>query len=167
MAVLKNILLNWIAPLVLALAVLEVVQTFRRPDVAVEAGGLAPDFALHDTDGKVVRLSELRGRPVLVNFWGTWCGPCRAELPGLASFARKHPEVTVLGLAVDSGSWRQLARSRKELDIPFTVLESESAVSRAWGVSVLPTTFLVDADGHVAQSHVGILTPLRLGRWLR
>lgn len=166
MQVLKNVLINWVAPLVILFVVLSLVQQLRRPDVEL-VGGLAPGFSLVDTEGNEVALSDFRGKDVIVNFWGTWCGPCRAELPGLNRFAKKNPEVVMLGIAIDSGDWKKLAQEKKRLAISFPVLEARSAVSRAYGVRSLPSTFHIDEDGHLAKSHVGVITPLQLAAWVR
>lgn len=140
-----------------AAAVLFVVIQQLRPDpeVQVDGAGLAPDFALRATDGSTVRLSELRGRKVVVNFWATWCGPCRLELPSFASFSRANPDVVVLGVAVDSGTPAQLAAARKNLDIPYAVLINDGRVDDLYGVSSLPTTFIIDEQGRIRDAQVG------------
>lgn len=167
MAVVKNILLNWVLPILLLFAGMAGLQHLRAPEVQTEEGGLAPSFTLLNTEGMPVRLEDFRGKDVIVNFWGTWCGPCRAELPGLNRFAKKNPEVVMLGIAIDSGDWKKLAQEKKRLAISFPVLEARSAVSRAYGVRSLPSTFHIDEDGHLAKSHVGVITPLQLAAWVR
>ncbi len=167
MAVVKNILLNWVLPILLLFAGMAGLQHLRAPEVQTEEGGLAPSFTLLNTEGMPVRLEDFRGKDVIVNFWGTWCGPCKAELPGLNRFARKNPEVVVLGLAIDSGDPTALKRAKKQLGIEFEVLESVPRVGRAWGVSTVPTTFHVDPEGVLQRSHVGIVTPLTLAAWTR
>ena len=166
MEVLKNVLLNWVLPLALALAVLAGFQALRKPEVAAGEGCLAPGFTLRDSDGGEVSLEQFRGRPVILNFWGTWCAPCRAELPGISKFSRKHPEVVVLGLAVDSGPPKELAEARRRLDIPFVVLEATDAVKSSYGVRSVPTTFYVDPEGVLRKSHVGVVTPMQLSGWV-
>ncbi|HCP47109.1 MAG TPA: hypothetical protein DIU15_13775 [Deltaproteobacteria bacterium] len=111
-------------------------------------------------------LSELRGQKVLINFWGTWCPPCRKELPALTRFASEHPEVAVLGLAVDSGNLDALREAKEQYGIGFSVLRSEDAVEQAYGVSRLPTTFLVDEQGRVEKYKVGQVTRRELKGWL-
>ncbi len=165
MEVLKNVLLNWVAPLVVLFALLSAYQVWTAPEVEVGADGLAPDFSLLNVEGEPVALSDFRGQQVVVNFWGTWCGPCKAELPGLNRFARKNPDVVVLGLAVDSGDPPDLKEAKASLGIPFTVLDCTGAVKRQWGVSKVPTTFLVDREGRVKKSHVGVITPVQLAAW--
>lgn len=165
--VLKNIFMNWVLPVAVLFLILSAVQFLRRPEVTVGDGGLAPEFALLNSEGETVRLADFRGQDVIVNFWGTWCGPCRAELPGLNRFAKTNPDVAVLGLAIDSGDPKALKRAKKELGIQFEVLESRNPVKRAYGVTTVPTSFHVDPEGVLQASHVGIVTPLHLKAWTR
>ncbi|MCP4867721.1 MAG: TlpA family protein disulfide reductase [Proteobacteria bacterium] len=166
MEVLKNVLMNWVLPVVVLFIVLTGYQAFTAPEVELDGEGLAPDFTLMDTSGAPVSLSNFRGQEVVVNFWGTWCGPCKAELPGLNRFARKNPNVVVLGLAVDSGDPPELLAAKGTLDIPFEVLDCTGKVKRQWGVTKVPTTFLVDGEGVLRKSHVGVITPVQLAAWV-
>ncbi|MBN94067.1 MAG: hypothetical protein CL928_08340 [Deltaproteobacteria bacterium] len=148
------------------LAALVAFETMFAPKPAVAVGGEAPEFGLPATEGEPVVLSELRGQKVLINFWGTWCPPCRKELPALTRFASEHPEVAVLGLAVDSGNLDALREAKEQYGIGFSVLRSEDAVEQAYGVSRLPTTFLVDEQGRVEKYKVGQVTRRELKGWL-
>ena len=167
MDVLRNVLLNWVLPVLLVLAVLAGVQWFNKPEVKVGASGEAPDFTLTDTHGTAVSLSEFRGKKVLLNFWESWCGPCKAEIPGINRVARKNPGVVVLGLASDSGDLAALRIAKEDLGIQFRVVHSNASVRADYGVKKVPTTFLIDEQGRVAKSHVGVVTPVTLGAWLR
>lgn len=166
MEVLKNVLMNWVLPVVVLFVVLTGYQALTAPEVELDGDGLAPDFTLMDTRGSPVSLSDFRGQQVVVNFWGTWCGPCKAELPGLNRFARKNPDVVVLGLAVDSGDPPELLAAKASLDISFEVLDCTGKVKRQYGVNKVPTTFLVDVDGVLRKSHVGVITPVQLAAWV-
>jgi len=163
---LKNILLNWVLPLVALFIGLMVFETVFAPSPSVDVGGAAPEFRLPATEGELVALSDLRGQKVLVNFWGTWCPPCRKELPALTRFAREHPEIVVLGLAVDSGDIEVLRQAKEEYGIGFSVLRSDDAVEEAYGVTRLPTTFLLDEQGLVARYKVGQVSRRQLQGWL-
>jgi peroxiredoxin len=127
------------------------------PSVQVRADGVAPDFDLTTTEGRRMTLAELRGRPVVLNFWAVWCPPCRVELPSFAELSRTHPEVAVLGLAVDSGSAPELEAARRRLDIPYPVLLADQEVIDAYGASALPTTVVLDRDGRIVASWTGIV----------
>ncbi len=166
MEVVRNVLVNWALPIVLLVVVLMGVQWLRKPEVQLGENGEAPGFTLPDTEGVSVSLEEFRGQHVIVNFWGTWCGPCKAELPVLNRFARKHPDVVLLGLALDSGDVPELAQAKEDLGIRFRVLRGTGQVKRRYGVSVVPTTFHVDPDGILQQSHVGVISPPRLASWV-
>jgi thiol-disulfide isomerase/thioredoxin len=138
---------------VLALVVLWVgFGWLRAPDLPQAA----PDFELVDLDGGRHTLAELRGKTVVLNFWATWCGPCRMEVPGLSAFARAHPDIPVLGIAVD-GEPEALRKAAKELGIDYLVLRADAATRAAYGVSTLPTTVIVGPDGTVRSAHAGLM----------
>ncbi|MEM1206851.1 MAG: TlpA disulfide reductase family protein [Acidobacteriota bacterium] len=118
---------------------------------------VAPAFALANLDGETVRLEELRGQTVVLNFWATWCPPCRLEIPSFSKFARKHGDVPVLGIAVD-GSREQLIQAKEDMGIDYPVLIADPETLAAYGVRSLPTTVIVGADGKVRSAHAGILT---------
>lgn len=117
----------------------------------------APDFSLPSLDGDPVTLSALRGQVVFLNFWATWCPPCREEMP---SIERLHRELRIEGLAVlalDVGeSPAVVARFVESFRLSFPVLlDADSEVSRRYGISGLPTTVLVDRSGRVVGGAVG------------
>lgn len=122
------------------------------------AGKSVPeDFVLDSLEGASVGLSTLRGKPVLLNFWATWCPPCRAELPSLASLYLKYRGrgLAVLGVDLREDPAAVEAFSRKE-GIPFPVLlDRDGAVGSRWGVTGIPTTYLISADGAVMGRIVG------------
>lgn len=117
----------------------------------------APDFTLKSTQGDNVRLSEHRGEVLLVNFWASWCGPCRQEMPLLDSLQQRYGKLgfNVVGVNVDKDS----ALANKLLkDIPVTfpvLLDNTGAVSASYNVSAMPTTVLIDRDGNVRYLHKG------------
>ena len=163
----RNILKNWVVPGIVILLVVSAVQAFFNSRVAVADGDPAPDFTLVNSENREVSLASQAGKPVVLNFWGTWCPPCLEELPDLSEFGRAHPEVVILGIAVDSGDGKVLARAKERLGISFQVLAADNFVQQAYGVRVLPTTFLIDAGGIVRRHHVGVVTPEKLASWLR
>lgn len=123
--------------------------------------GIAPDLTLLSLEGRTVTLSELRGQTVVVNFWAPWCAPCRQEIPGFSRFATDHPDVVVLGVAVDDHPLRIKAAAR-ELGITYPVLLGNADTKSAWGVSGLPTTVIVGKDGAVRLSWTGVMAHWQL-----
>jgi len=122
------------------------------------AGYMAPGFLLEDLTGQKVDLVSLRGRPVVLNFWATWCPPCRAEMPDFERASRRYAgQVAVLG--IDQGEARgDVAAFGRTLGISYPLLIDEgSTASRAYDVHLLPTTFFIDADGVIQEVYSGIL----------
>ena len=120
-------------------------------------GDAAPDFALKSSTGENLRLSEYRGDVVMVNFWATWCGPCRQEMPLLDGLYAKYQRVgfTLLGVNIDDDSRRAMDMI-DELGVNFPVLFDESkSVSKLYNVEAMPVTVLVDKEGVVRHVHHG------------
>jgi thiol-disulfide isomerase/thioredoxin len=120
--------------------------------------GPAPAFFLATLDHGDIRLDALAGTPVVLNFWASWCGPCRAEMPDLIRFADDYPDVQMLGVAVDSGSDVDIARAADQFGITWPVGPASSSIKNDYGVSVLPTTIIIDRSGALHRRHVGQLS---------
>ena len=121
------------------------------------APAAAPDFSLPARDGSAVRLSELRGQVVMINFWATWCGPCRQEMPLLEQIhARSEPlGFTLLGVNVEPDSAPAQAWL-KGVPVSFPILfDRENAVSAQFGVEAMPSSVLIDREGRVRHVHRG------------
>lgn len=117
----------------------------------------APDVTLSKTDGSRRRLSDYRGRPVLLHFWATWCPPCKAELPALLALGReleREGGARVIALATD-GDWDSIRRFSGGLVPPEVARDETGEAARAYGVSALPDTYLVGADGTLLQRFGG------------
>jgi peroxiredoxin len=124
---------------------------------AVAPSATAPDFALRSVDGPNLRLQEQRGKVVLVNFWATWCGPCRVEMPHLNRLYSKYRAAGFLlwGVNIDEDP-RQAAALASKLGLQFPVLlDTDKKVSRLYDLSTMPSTVLIDRDGKVRYVHRG------------
>jgi peroxiredoxin len=124
---------------------------------AVVPSAVAPDFTLRSMDGPNLRLQEQRGRVVLVNFWATWCGPCRQEMPHLNRLYEKYRAsgFMLLGVNVDDDS-RKAADVATKLGLKFPVLlDSDKKVSRTYDMSAMPATVVIDRNGRVRYIHRG------------
>lgn len=120
------------------------------------------DFTLRDVDGQPVNLAELRGNVILLNFWATWCGPCKIEIPWFVEFQRRHRDdgLVVLGLSVDDTP-EQMRPFAAQLQVNYPLLvglgreDFQEAYGPVWG---LPVTFLIDREGTLCRTHMGIAT---------
>jgi peroxiredoxin len=120
-------------------------------------GQLAPDFALKSSDGSNLRLSEYRGDVVMINFWATWCGPCRQEMPLLDELYTRYNRVgfSLLGVNIDDDS-RKAMDMASELGVSFPVLfDARKEVSKLYQVDAMPVTVIVDREGTVRHVHQG------------
>ncbi len=120
---------------------------------------VAPDFALKDVNGKVVHLADYRGKVVLLDFWATWCGPCRIEIPWFMDLERKNKDrgFAVLGVSMDDEGWEVVKPFLAELGVNYRVVMGSDSTAEAYGgVDSLPTTFLIDRDGKIAAVHIGL-----------
>jgi cytochrome c biogenesis protein CcmG/thiol:disulfide interchange protein DsbE len=136
-----------------------------RPDqnklsIKHEERAYAPDFALVDGRGKRIRLSAYRGQVVVLNFWATWCNPCRVEIPWFIEFQRKHgPQgFGVIGVSLDE-DWAAVRPYvvKQGVNYPI-VLGNDSVLQSYGGLESLPTTLIIDRHGRVAATHVGLVS---------
>ncbi len=121
----------------------------------------APSFSLKDADGRTVTLADYKGKVVLLNFWATWCGPCKIEIPWFSDFEQKYKDrgFAVLGVAMDEEGWEIVKPYIAKNKVNYRILGGDDAMAQMYGgVESLPTTFMIDAEGRIASTHVGLVS---------
>jgi peroxiredoxin len=124
-------------------------------------GKTAPDFTLKTVDGKSVKLFDLRGKAVLLNFWATWCEPCKVEIPWFVDLQKQYGDkgLEIVGVAMDdNASPQKIEQFAKQLGVNYTILIGNDAVGDLYGgIENLPTTYYVGRDGKIVQRVVGLV----------
>ena len=119
----------------------------------------APEFHLKDANGHIVKLSDYRGKVVLLDFWATWCGPCKIEIPWFQEFERQNKDkgFAVIGVAMDEEGWDVVKPFAQHFGINYRLVVGDDSTAQLYGgVDALPTTFLIDREGKIASIHVGL-----------
>jgi peroxiredoxin len=130
-----------------------------NPTVGLEAGNLAPDFTLETLDGKTVRLSDYRGKTILLNFWATWCPPCRSEMPDMQKFYEDEDvEILAVNLPQQEASMEDVKSFVEEYGLTFPVLLDQNLqVATDYGIQVIPSSFMIDKNGIIQYTALGAL----------
>jgi thiol-disulfide isomerase/thioredoxin len=135
-------------------AQLPVIRFVRDPDPA-------PDFKLKELAGKELTLEASRGKVILLNFWATWCGPCREELPELVALQKRYKDrLQIIGLVVDDDDENEIRKviASEGINYPVALADPETRFAYG-GIAALPTVFVINAEGRVVQKHVGLFNP--------
>lgn len=116
------------------------------------SGKIGGDFTLQDLNGNNVSLSDYRGKVVLLEFWATWCPPCRASVPALEKLHTSYKDkgLAILAISMDEGGWSSVQSFAKDYGITYTVLKGTNEVMSKYRVRVIPMTFLIDKQGNVS-----------------
>ena len=145
-------------------------KTSSKPTKVLKNKNLlkAPDFSLADLEGNIVSLSDLRGKVVLLNFWGTWCGPCKREIPDFVNLMNKYKKqgLEIVGVTLTSGSSEKIQSFARQWDINYTLLtdiknNETQVVTSMYGqvtgerISGIPTSFIIDRNGFIQKRYVG------------
>jgi thiol-disulfide isomerase/thioredoxin len=120
---------------------------------------LAPDFSLESLDGKTMRLSDLRGKAVLLNFWATWCGPCKIEMPWFVELQNRYAGegLQIVGVAMDDASKEDIGKFAKDMGVNYPILIGKESVGDQYGgVPALPESFLISRDGKIVDKIIGL-----------
>jgi thiol-disulfide isomerase/thioredoxin len=125
----------------------------------ITKSGPAPDFTLQSLDGNSMRLSDLRGKAVLLNFWATWCSPCKIEMPWFIELQKQYGAqgLQIVGVAMDDSSKEDIAKFAKDMGVNYPVLLGKEEVGEAYGgVPALPETFFIGRDGKIVDKIIGL-----------
>ena len=145
----------------------------KEPTQSVEAERIeAPDFMVYDNDGKTVRLSDFKGKPVVLNFWASWCGPCRKEMPDFQELYEVYgDDVTFMMINMTDGKRETLDLAREfvanqELNLPI-YFDLDYDVMSTYGVRSLPTTYVLDEEGYLIEGYRGMISKEQLEKVLK
>jgi peroxiredoxin len=122
------------------------------------AGHPVPPFVLKQIDGKPLGLASYKGKVVLINFWATWCAPCRVEMPWFEEFSKKYRDrgLAVIGISLDEGGWEIVQPVLAKLKVSYPIVLGDSKVSKSYGMGdLLPATFLIDRSGEIREVKEG------------
>lgn len=128
-------------------------------DLNAAVGKPTPAFTLKDADGQVVRAADYKGKVVLLDFWATWCGPCKVEIPWFIEFERQFKDqgFAVVGVSMDEDGWNAIKPYVQNMKMNYRILLGNDDVSTAYGgLDALPTTLLIDRQGKIASVHEGV-----------
>jgi thiol-disulfide isomerase/thioredoxin len=130
------------------------------PANAGAIGSKAPDFELTDLSGKKVQLSDFQGKVVILDFWATWCGPCRMEIPNFVKLQTKYGDkLAIVGLTVSSPEADVRSFAQKQGINYSVLLEADNLTDRYGGIVGIPTTFVLDRQGRITQKFIGVMEP--------
>jgi peroxiredoxin len=156
------------AVVLIALFTVAIVQAMDKPtkdnptvqtsSTGVSTGEVAPDFELKTLDGRNVKLSDLQGKKVILNFWATWCPPCEAEMPAMEKYYKEAPkDVVILAVNIDPQLDVQGFIDKKGITFPIP-LDEKDEVNSLYQVISIPTTYFIDTKGVIQYKHIGGMT---------
>ena len=118
----------------------------------------APSWALQDANGKTIHSSDFKGKVVILDFWATWCPPCKAEIPGFIALQKKYGKngLAVIGVSVDEGGADVVKPFAQQSGMNYTVVLADDKTAQAFGgIEAIPTTFIIDREGRIVTKHLG------------
>jgi peroxiredoxin len=149
-------------------ALLVLVMMAAAPAIAQKK---APDFSFKTQYGKDFQLSRMKGKVVLINFWATWCGPCRAEIPGFLQVYERYKDkgLEIVGISLDENGWEVVTPFIKRFNITYPiVIDARGVVAQQYGrIDAIPTSFFIDRKGNIVDQHVGYLSKEELEKKIK
>ncbi|GAB4369872.1 MAG: hypothetical protein Kow0042_11820 [Calditrichia bacterium] len=130
----------------------------QKPVKSTARANLAPDFVLYNQDGEKIALSDYKGKVVIVDFWATWCGPCRMEIPGFVKLRKKYHQkgMEIIGISLDQPGWQVVKPFMDQYKINYPiVLGNQKVVMDYGGIRGIPTTFIINREGEIVEKVVG------------
>lgn len=119
-----------------------------------------PEWSIKDVEGKTVRAADFKGKVLILDFWATWCGPCRAEIPNFIALQKQYEKqgLVVLGLSVDEGGADVVKQFMQRLGMNYPVVLADQNIQEAFGgIEAVPKTFIIDRKGRIAKEHTGFV----------
>ncbi|WJE44974.1 redoxin domain-containing protein [Bacillus halotolerans] len=135
-------------------------QQFSKKEIGIEEGQQAPDFTLKTLSGERTSLSDVKGKKVLLNFWATWCKPCRQEMPAMEELQKEHSDVAVIAVNFTSAekSEKQVQNFADTYHLTFPILIDKKGINADYNVFSYPTTYILDEKGVIQDIHIGTMT---------
>jgi thiol-disulfide isomerase/thioredoxin len=155
----RNPLVLVVVALMVALMLYVGFHMARRSAPRIAKSTVAPDFSLESLDGKSLRLSDLRGKAVLLNFWATWCGPCKIEMPWFVELQNQYGAqgLQIVGVAMDDASKEDIARFAKDMGVNYPILIGKESIGDQYGgIPALPESFFIGRDGKMVDKIIGL-----------
>ncbi len=133
------------------------VSCTRGEKTPAGTGAMAPNFTLQDLDGKKVSLRDLKGKVVLLEFWATWCAPCRVSIPAIEKIYTTYQGkgLAILGVSLDGGDWDSVKMFGKEFGMSYPILRGDEDVSQKYMVRTIPMFILIDRKGNISHRFLG------------
>lgn len=119
----------------------------------------APDWQLQNLDGKKVRFSDFKGKVVILDFWATWCGPCREEIPGFIELQKRYEKqgLEVIGVSMDQVGPIEVKKFAKQIGVNYQIVLADTKTTQEFGgIEAIPTTFVIDREGRTVRQHLGL-----------
>jgi len=150
----KNVIFILVVALLIALLIYQFIPR-TKSQIKVNGG---VDFRLESVDGKEYSISEFRGKKVILNFFATWCTPCRAEIPDFESFHQNNKDIVLIGVNIQEDK-KTVEEFLKSMGVSYIVLlDKEGKIATNFGIEGIPTTFLLDENGKIVAKNVGMMT---------